>query len=103
MHFVILAFAALPAAAQDYAREKRLEAEIVPAPVVGEPVRLRTAAGSEFLAIHAQAKPARGAVVLVHGRNVHPDHEVIGALRMRLVDRGDGGSRSASRRKPRGR
>lgn len=88
VYFVILAIAALPAAAQDYEREKRLEAEIVPALVVGEPLKLRTAAGREFLAIHAQAKPARGAVVLVHGRNVHPDHEVIGALRMRLFDRG---------------
>lgn len=88
VHFAILAIAALPVAAQDYAREKRLESEIVPALVVGEPVKLRTAAGREFLAIHAQAKAARGAVVLVHGRNVHPDHEVIGSLRMRLVDRG---------------
>jgi alpha/beta superfamily hydrolase len=84
----LLAAVALGAAAQDYAREKRLEAEIVPALVVGEPVKLRTAAGREFLAIHAQARAARGAVVLVHGRNVHPDHEVIGTLRMRLVDRG---------------
>jgi alpha/beta superfamily hydrolase len=86
----VLAFFLLPppADAQDYARERRLEAEIVPALIVGEPVKLLTAAGREFLAIHAEAKPARGAVVLVHGRNVHPDHEVIGALRMRLFDRG---------------
>lgn len=86
--FPVLAFLAAAAVAQDYARERRLEAEIVPALVVGEPVRLRTAAGREFLAIHAEAKAARGAVVLVHGRNVHPDHEVIGSLRMRLADRG---------------
>jgi alpha/beta superfamily hydrolase len=84
----LLAAVALGAAAQDYAREKRLEAEIVPSLVVGEPVKLRTAAGREFLAIHAHSRAARGAVVLVHGRNVHPDHEVIGSLRMRLVDRG---------------
>ena len=83
----VIACAALGAAAQDYERERRWEAEIVPALVVGEPLKLR-AAGREFLAIHTVAPSARGAVVLAHGRNVHPDHEIIGALRMRLAELG---------------
>jgi alpha/beta superfamily hydrolase len=84
---LLLLLAACAAAAQDYEREKRWEREIVPAVVVGEPVKLR-AAGREFLALHTEAANARGAVVLVHGRNVHPDHEIIGALRMRLAELG---------------
>lgn len=89
VHAVIVAFAlsAFGAQAQDYAREKRWEAEIVPALVVGEPVKL-AAGGREFLGIWTEAQAPRGAVVLVHGRNVHPDHEVIGGLRMLLADRG---------------
>ncbi len=83
-----LALAATAAGAQDYAREKRWESEIVPGLVVGEAVKLRTAAGHEFLGLHTPVSRARGAVVLVHGRNVHPDHEVIGVLRMKLADRG---------------
>ena len=83
----MISFAALAAAAQDYERERRWEREIVPGLVVGEALKL-TAAGREFLAIHTVAPAARGAVVLAHGRNVHPDHEIIGALRMRLADLG---------------
>ena len=82
-----IATASFAAGAQDYERERRWEREIVPALVVGEPVKLR-AAGREFLAIHTPAADARGAVVLAHGRNVHPDHEIIGALRMRLAELG---------------
>jgi pimeloyl-ACP methyl ester carboxylesterase len=85
---LVLAFAALDAGAQDYARERRMEAEIVPALMVGEAVRLRTANGREFLGIYAHAPSARAAIVLVHGRNVHPDHELIGALRMKLNEMG---------------
>lgn len=84
----LAACAATLAPAQDYARERRWEAEIVPGLVVGEAVKLRTAAGHEFLALFTEAARPKGAVVLAHGRNVHPDHEVIGALRMRLADRG---------------
>ena len=85
---VLLALACAGAAAQDYARERRWEAEIVPGLVVGDAIKLRTAAGHEFLALHTEAKDAKGAVVLAHGRNVHPDHGLIGALRMRLAERG---------------
>ena len=85
---VFAALASSCALGQDYARERRWEAEIVPGLVVGDAVKLRTAAGREFLALHTQASRAKGAVVLAHGRNVHPDHEIIGALRIRLADRG---------------
>src|SRR5688500_16979663 len=85
---VLLALACAGAAAQDYARERRWEAEIVPGLVVGDAIKLRTAAGHEFLALLAEAKDAKGAVVLADGRNVHPDHGLIGALRMRLAERG---------------
>ena len=53
--------AALPAAAQDYAREKRWADEVVPGLVVGDAVWLETSAGRKFLAIHAPAGEAPGA------------------------------------------
>lgn len=80
--------AALPAAAQDYAREKRWADEVVPGLVVGDAVWLETAAGRRYLAIHAPAAKAKGAVVIVHGIGVHPDHGVIGVLRSKLTDLG---------------
>ena len=79
---------ALPAAAQDYAREKRWADEVVPGLVVGDAVWLETTAGRKFLAIHAKADKPKGAVVIVHGIGVHPDHGVIGVLRAKLADRG---------------
>lgn len=79
---------ALPAGAQDYAREKRWADEVVPSIVVGDPVWLETSTGRKFLAIHALAAKAKGAVVIVHGIGVHPDHGVIGVLRAKLTDLG---------------
>jgi alpha/beta superfamily hydrolase len=80
--------AALPAMAQDYAREKRWADEVVPSLVVGDAVWLETSAGRRFLAVHAPAADAKGAVVVVHGIGVHPDHGVIGVLRTKLADLG---------------
>jgi dienelactone hydrolase len=80
--------AALPAAAQDYAREKRWADEVVPGLVVGDAVWLETSAGRKFLGIHAVAANPKGAVVVVHGIGVHPDHGVIGVLRTKLADMG---------------
>ena len=83
---------ALPAAAQDYEREKRWAAEVVPGLVVGDAVQIKTGraenAGREFLGIYTEAKNPKAALVLVHGVGVHPDHGVIGALRTRLADMG---------------
>lgn len=80
--------AVFPAAAQDYAREKRWADEVVPGLVVGDAVWLETSAGRKFLAIHAPAANPKGAVVIVHGIGVHPDHGVIGVLRAKLTDMG---------------
>ena len=85
---LLVLIAALPAAAQDYAREKRWADEVVPALVVGDAVWLETASGHKFLAIHAPAAKPKGAVVIVHGIGVHPDHGVIGVLRAQLTDLG---------------
>jgi Protein of unknown function (DUF3530) len=76
------------ARAQDYEREARWAEEIVPAIVVGDALWLETSAGRKFLAIHAPVKDAKGALVMVHGVGVHPDHGVIGVLRAKLHDLG---------------
>ena len=83
---VLLAFA-LPAAAQDYEREKRWAAEVVPNLVVGDAVQI-SAADRTFLGIYTEAKDAKSAILLVHGVGVHPDHGVIGILRVSLSDAG---------------
>jgi len=85
---LVLLVASAGARAQDYAREKRIEAEIVPGLMVGDAVKMRTAGGREFLGILAKAEKPKAAIVLVHGRNVHPEHELVGALRMKLHELG---------------
>jgi alpha-beta hydrolase superfamily lysophospholipase len=85
--FALLALAA-PALAQDYEREARWAAEVRGNLVVGEAVALKLPGGKEFLGLYAEAKPAKGGVILVHGLGVHPDHGVIGTLRVWLADAG---------------
>lgn len=71
---VYLALFALSAPAADLAREKRLADEIVDMIVEGEPVWLN--AGSHpFLSIYTPTtkRHARGAVIILHGRGMHPD------------------------------
>ena len=88
----LLALAAQMAGAQDYAREKKWADEILPAVVVGDPVYLQQARGKDpahrFLGLHAEAPGAKTAIVLVHGVGVHPDHGIIGSLRVKLNDAG---------------
>jgi len=84
----VLLFACNMAFAQDYEREKRWRDEVVPSIVVGEPVVLKTAAGREFLGIFTEAPLAKGALLIIHGVGVHPDHGVIGTLRVKLAERG---------------
>ncbi|MBL8378975.1 MAG: DUF3530 family protein [Burkholderiales bacterium] len=79
---------AAAAEAQDYEREKRWAAEVVPALVVGDAVMLKTGTGREFLGIYTEAKAPRALLVLAHGVGVHPDFGVIGDLRTRLTDLG---------------
>jgi hypothetical protein len=88
---LILAFIAVLAArtaAQDFEREARWRAEVVPNLVVGEAVDLRDPDGRPFLGLYVAVPGAKTAIVIVHGVGVHPDHGVIGVLRMALADRG---------------
>ena len=79
---------ALPAAAQDYEREKRWAAEVASNLVVGDAVQLKLPSGREFLGIHVENRTAETAILLVHGIGVHPDHGVIGILRVALSEAG---------------
>jgi hypothetical protein len=79
---------ASPTVAQDYEREARWRAEVVPNLVVGDAVDLRTADGRAFLGLYAASAGATTALVIVHGIGVHPDHGIVGTLRMALADRG---------------
>ena len=82
--------------AQDYEREKRWAAEVVPTIVVGDAVQIKTSSGREFLGIYTEAKAAapapanaaKPALVLAHGVGVNPDFGVIGILRARMADLG---------------
>jgi pimeloyl-ACP methyl ester carboxylesterase len=84
-----LAGAGLSAAAQDYQRELRWQAEVLSNLEVGEAVRIGLPSSRrQFLALYTQAAARKPAVLLVHGSGVHPDHGVIGILRVTLVDMG---------------
>ena len=72
----------------DYAREKRWADEITPAILVGDAVHLELPSGRKFLGIYAAARPAAPAVVVVHGLGVHPDWNLVNALRSQLADQG---------------
>lgn len=85
---VLLCAASLSALAQDYEREARWRTEVVPNIVVGEAVDLRAADGRAFLGLYSASAGAKTALVIVHGIGVHPDHGVIGTLRMALADKG---------------
>lgn len=72
----------------DAAREKRWADQIVPSLVVGDAVYLESADGRKFLALYAPVERAKGAVLLTHGPGLHPDHGIVGELRVLLSDRG---------------
>ena len=74
--------------AQDFEREARWRSEVVPNLVVGEAIDLRSADGRVFLGLYTATSGAKTALVIVHGIGVHPDHGVIGTLRMTLADKG---------------
>jgi dienelactone hydrolase len=76
------------AQAPDYAREQRIADEIVPAIVVGDPVRLEGEDRRSFLALYTKAPQAKGAVIMVHGFGVNPDWGLIGELRANLAENG---------------
>jgi pimeloyl-ACP methyl ester carboxylesterase len=83
-----LALHAAAACGQDYEREKRLAAEVASNLVVGDVVPVKLPSGREFLGLFTEAKPARGAVLLVHGVGRHPDYGIIGSLRVALSEMG---------------
>ena len=85
---LVLALVCISAYAQDYAREKHWAEEIVPDLVVGNAVRLRQANGHRFLGLYVEVNNAKAAVLLVHGRGVHPNFGVVGELRVALADMG---------------
>lgn len=74
--------------AQDYEREARWRAEVVGNLVVGYAVDLRLPSGRAFLGLYAAGKAELPALLIVHGSGVHPDHGVIGSLRVALSDMG---------------
>ena len=84
----VLFFCATAAIAQDYEREKRWAEEVVPNLVVGDAVQIPLASARNFLGIYAEAKTPKVSVLLVHGVGVHPDHGVIGVLRVALAEMG---------------
>jgi pimeloyl-ACP methyl ester carboxylesterase len=84
----VIAAAALPASGQDVLREQRWKSEILSNLVVGDAVRLSLSSGASFLGLYTKGGADQPAVLLVHGTGVHPDHGVIGTLRVALADRG---------------
>jgi pimeloyl-ACP methyl ester carboxylesterase len=85
-----LACAASLAAAQDYEREARWAEQTLATLNFGEPVRIAQRNGHRFLALYLvpEKQPARGAVIVAHGRGWGPDFELYGALRTQLADAG---------------
>jgi alpha/beta superfamily hydrolase len=86
--FLMALCLATSAHAQDYAREARWRSEVVGNLVVGDAVDLRLPSGRTFLGLYAAGKMQLPALVIVHGSGVHPDHGVIGSLRVALSDAG---------------
>jgi pimeloyl-ACP methyl ester carboxylesterase len=85
---LILAGLAFGAPAQDLAREARWKSEVLGTLVVGDAVEIASPAGRTFLALHTPGAAGKPAIVLVHGRGLHPDHGMIGSLRTALADLG---------------
>ena len=85
---VLLLLPALAFAQADYAREKRWADEIVPAILVGDAVQVELPSGRRFLGIYAPGRLAAPGVIVVHGLGVHPDWNLINALRSQLADQG---------------
>lgn len=89
IYILLFAIVFIPSAnGADYEREKRWAEEVVPGLVVGEPVFLQLESGRRFLNIYTEVPTAKAAVIVVHGRGIHPDMGLIGVLRTRLADDG---------------
>jgi len=84
----ILMVLAGAATAQDYEREQRWADQILPALMVGDAVWLQQKEGHKFLTLYTEAKNARGAIIVAHGRGWSPDYELYGALRTKIAEAG---------------
>ena len=73
---------------QDYEREQRWADQILPSLMVGEAVWLEQRNGHKFLALYTEARSARGAAIVAHGRGWSPDYELYGSLRTKLPENG---------------
>lgn len=72
----------------DYDREQRISEQIESEIFDGEAVWL-PADDREFLSIHMPVENAKGAIILLHGRDVSPEEqELIGPLRVGLAENG---------------
>jgi len=85
---VVLIFFSALASAQDYEREQRWADQTLPALMVGNAEWLQQKNGHRFLALYTEAKSARGAAIIAHGRGWSPDFELYGSLRIKLADAG---------------
>ncbi len=88
--FLFLMTSVISVQATDRAKEQRWANQIVDFLIDGEPQWLE-ADGQKFLSIYTPVamKNPEGAVVLLHGRGLHPDWpQVIQPLRSRLPDKG---------------
>jgi alpha/beta superfamily hydrolase len=78
--------------AQDFEREARWRAEVVPGLVVGAAVDIPGPGGRPMLGVLTESasddRMATTLLVIVHGMGVHPDHGIVGRLRMDLADKG---------------
>ena len=75
----------------DLVREQRMAQQIVDAILDGDPVDLQTRDGLRFLGIHTRSvnTPAKGTVIILHGRGFHPDWDnVVQPLRVGLTESG---------------
>jgi len=76
------------ASGQDYEREQRWADQILPSLMVGEALWLQQKNGHKFLGLYTEAKNARGAAIVAHGRGWSPDYELYGILRSKLAEAG---------------
>ena len=74
--------------AQDYEREQRWADQILPSLMIGDAVWLEQKEGHKFLGLYTEAKVARGAVIIAHGRGWSPDYELYGILRAKIAEQG---------------
>lgn len=72
----------------DYEREKRWADQIQASLMIGDAVWLQQKNGHKFLSLYTEAKKAKIAVIIAHGRGWSPDYELYGTLRTRLADMG---------------